>query len=79
MPGPDNTIAGPTPQVLDIVRGITNLEAKTMKSAFVYGPTFAEMRDPSRIKPDVRKQALTIEAQRPAASGQSVQHYVETG
>ncbi len=29
-----------------------------MKTEFVYGPTFAEMRDPSRIKPDVRKQAL---------------------
>ena len=29
-----------------------------MKTNFVYGPTFAEMRDPSRVKPDVRKQAL---------------------
>jgi cysteine synthase len=29
-----------------------------MKTDFVYGPTFAEMRDPSRIKGDVRKQAL---------------------
>ena len=29
-----------------------------MTADFVYGPTFAEMRDPSRIKPDVRKQAL---------------------
>jgi cysteine synthase len=29
-----------------------------MNTDFVYGPTFAEMRDPSRIKADVRKQAL---------------------
>jgi cysteine synthase len=29
-----------------------------MTTEFVYGPTFAEMRDPSRIKPEVRKQAL---------------------
>ncbi len=29
-----------------------------MSIQFVYGPTFAEMRDPSRIKPEVRKQAL---------------------
>jgi cysteine synthase len=29
-----------------------------MTTEFVYGPTFAEMRDPSRIKADVRKQAL---------------------
>jgi hypothetical protein len=31
-----------------------------MKTDFVYGPTFAEMRDASRIKPDVRKQALEL-------------------
>src|SRR5437870_6325145 len=31
-----------------------------MSTQFVYGPTFAEMRDPSRIKPDVRKQALEM-------------------
>ncbi len=29
-----------------------------MSTQFVYGPTFTEMRDPSRIKPEVRKQAL---------------------
>jgi cysteine synthase len=29
-----------------------------MTTDFVYGPTFAEMRDPSRIKADVRKLAL---------------------
>jgi cysteine synthase len=29
-----------------------------MMTDFVYGPTFAEMRDPSRIKSDVRKLAL---------------------
>jgi cysteine synthase A len=29
-----------------------------MTTDFVYGPTFAEMRDPSRIKTDVRTQAL---------------------
>jgi cysteine synthase len=29
-----------------------------MTTDFVYGPTFAEMRDPARIKADVRKQAL---------------------
>lgn len=31
-----------------------------MNADFVYGPTFAEMRDPSRIKSDVRKQALAL-------------------
>jgi cysteine synthase A len=36
-----------------------------MKSEFVYGPTFAEMRDPSRIKPDVRKQALALKRKDP--------------
>ena len=37
----------------------------TMKPDFVYGPTFAEMRDPSRIKPDVRKQALQLKRKDP--------------
>jgi cysteine synthase len=36
-----------------------------MKTNFVYGPTFAEMRDPSRIKPDVRKQALEMKKKDP--------------
>jgi len=36
-----------------------------MKSAFVYGPTFAEMRDPARIKPAVRKQALELKRKDP--------------
>ena len=36
-----------------------------MKSDFVYGPTFAEMRDPSRIKADVRKQALQLKSKDP--------------
>jgi len=36
-----------------------------MKTDFVYGPTFAEMRDPSRIKPDVRKQALEMKKKDP--------------
>jgi cysteine synthase len=36
-----------------------------MKTEFVYGPTFAEMRDPSRIKPDVRKQALEMKRKDP--------------
>ena len=36
-----------------------------MKPNFVYGPTLAEMRDPSRIKPDVRKQALEIKRKDP--------------
>jgi hypothetical protein len=31
-----------------------------MNTSFVYGPTFAEMRDPPRIKPEVRKQALEM-------------------
>ena len=29
-----------------------------MSKSFVYGPTFAEMRDPSLIRYEVRKQAL---------------------
>ena len=29
-----------------------------MRTEFAYGPTFAEMRDPSRIEVEVRKQAL---------------------
>ncbi len=37
----------------------------TKKPDFVYGPTFAEMRDPSRIKPDVRKQALQLKRKDP--------------
>jgi cysteine synthase len=36
-----------------------------MKTDFVYGPTFAEMRDPSRIKPEVRKQALALKKKDP--------------
>jgi cysteine synthase A len=36
-----------------------------MSTHFVYGPTFAEMRDPSRIKPDVRKQALEMKHKDP--------------
>lgn len=36
-----------------------------MKTDFVYGPTFAEMRDPSRIKPEVRKQALEMKRKDP--------------
>jgi len=36
-----------------------------MKIDFVYGPTFAEMRDPSRIKPDIRQQALAMKHQDP--------------
>jgi cysteine synthase A len=36
-----------------------------MKTEFVYGPTFAEMRDPSRIKPDVRKKALEMKRKDP--------------
>jgi cysteine synthase len=36
-----------------------------MKTEFVYGPTFAEMRDPSRIKPEVRKQALALKKKDP--------------
>jgi cysteine synthase len=36
-----------------------------MKNNFVYGPTFAEMRDPSRIKPEVRKQALALKKKDP--------------
>jgi cysteine synthase len=31
-----------------------------MNTDFIYGPTFAEMRDPSRIKAEVRKQALEM-------------------
>ena len=34
-----------------------------MSKNFVYGPTFAEMRDPSLIKYDVRKQALALKLQ----------------
>src|SRR6266478_8964219 len=36
-----------------------------MKTDFVYGPTFAEMRDPSRIKAHVRKQALEMKRKDP--------------
>src|SRR5258707_14614597 len=36
-----------------------------MKTDFVYGPTFAEMRDPSRIKTDARKQALELKKKDP--------------
>jgi cysteine synthase len=36
-----------------------------MKTEFVYGPTFAEMRDPSRIKPEVRKKALEMNGKDP--------------
>jgi cysteine synthase A len=36
-----------------------------MSQNFVYGPTFAEMRDPSRIKPEVRKQALALKRKDP--------------
>src|SRR5947208_832864 len=36
-----------------------------MSTNFVYGPTFAEMRDPSRIKPEVRKQALEMKRKDP--------------
>ena len=36
-----------------------------MKSHFVYGPTFAEMRDPSRLASEVRKQALAIKHKDP--------------
>src|SRR5260221_4005191 len=36
-----------------------------MKTDFVYGPTFAEMRDPSRIKPEVRQQALALKRKDP--------------
>ena len=36
-----------------------------MNATFVHGPTFAEMRDPSRIKPDVRKQALQLRRKDP--------------
>jgi cysteine synthase A len=36
-----------------------------MSTEFVYGPTFAEMRDPSRIKPDVRKRALELKRKDP--------------
>lgn len=36
-----------------------------MRTEFVYGPTFAEMRDPSRIKPDVRKKALEMKRKDP--------------
>ena len=36
-----------------------------MTPAFVYGATFAEMRDPSRMKPDVRKQALEMKRKGP--------------
>ena len=39
-----------------------------MKTNFVYGPTFAEMRDPSRIKNDVRKQALELKRKDPLHS-----------
>jgi hypothetical protein len=48
--GQDNTIAGLTRHVVNGTEAVTNLETKIMKSSFVYGPTFAEMRDPSRIK-----------------------------
>ena len=36
-----------------------------MSNNFVYGPTFAEMRDPSLIKYDVRKQALALKHKDP--------------
>src|ERR1043166_100455 len=36
-----------------------------MSTEFVYGPTFAEMRDPSLIKPEVRKQALEMKKKDP--------------
>src|ERR1041384_1291721 len=36
-----------------------------MSAQFVYGPTFAEMRDPSLIKPEVRKQALEMKRKDP--------------
>jgi hypothetical protein len=36
-----------------------------MTPAFVYGATFAARRDPSRIKPDVRKQALQLKRKDP--------------
>jgi cysteine synthase len=36
------------------------MKKEAVKTDFVYGPTFAEMRDPSLIKPDVRKQALEM-------------------
>jgi cysteine synthase len=36
-----------------------------MSNTFVYGPTFAEMRDPSRIKFEVRKQALALKHKDP--------------
>ena len=36
-----------------------------MKIEFVYGPSFAEMCDPSRIKPDVRKPALEMRRKDP--------------
>src|ERR1043166_6651092 len=36
-----------------------------MSTQFVYGPTFAEMRDPSLIKPDVRKHALEMKRKDP--------------
>jgi len=38
--------------------GLADTGKISMRTDFVYGPTFAEMRDPSRIKADVRKQAL---------------------
>src|ERR1022692_2935087 len=36
-----------------------------MSNNFVYGPTFAEMRDPSLIKFEVRKRALALKGKDP--------------